>query len=259
MIDLTLIMDTSLMTETALLTDAALLILAGTIGWLFSSLAAGGGALLSIPLLNTVLPLSQVAPVLCVGSIVGASHRAWLFRHTINWQILRWLMPGIITGALLGSWLFSQLSLPWLSALVAAFLLFNGLNSYLMPGRLQFQTRLSWFTGAGFVTALLSALIGAVGPVMNPFYLNYDIEKEGILATKAVSTLLMQLSKLAGYLWFLSNASQWLLYGLILGMGAMIGNWLGKLALQRITKAQFRHIANGLLAFSGLMMLWPLL
>lgn len=243
--------------DPVLLTDAALLILAGTLGWLFSSLAAGGGALLSIPLLNTIIPLGQVAPVLCTGSIVGAGHRAWLFRHTINWQILRWLMPGIISGALLGSWLFSQLSLPWLSALVAAFLLFNGLNDYLLPGRVQFRTRLSWFSGAGFMTALLSALIGAIGPVMNPFYLNYEIEKEGILATKAVSTLLMQLSKLAGYLWFLDNAEQWLVPGLILGIGAMAGNQLGKLALQRISRAQFRHIANGLLVVSGMLMLWP--
>lgn len=245
--------------DSVFFTDAALLILAGTIGWLFSSLAAGGGALLSIPLLNTVIPLGQVAPVLCVGSIVGAGHRAWLFRHTINWQILRWLIPGIIGGALLGSWLFSQLSLPWLGALVAVFLLFNGLNDYLFSGRLSFTTRLPWFTGAGFMTALLSALIGAVGPVMNPFYLNYQIEKEGILATKAVSTLLMQVSKLAGYLWFLSSAEQWIVLGLMLGIGAMAGNQLGKLALQRITKAQFRHVANGLLTLSGVMMLWPLL
>ena len=245
--------------ELPALLDIALLILAGTLGWLFSSLAAGGGALLSIPLLNTVIPLNQVAPVLCVGSIIGASHRAWLFRQNINWQILRWLMPGIISGALLGSWLFSQLSLPWLSLLVALFLLVNGLDDYLLKGKLRFNTQLPWFTGAGFVTALLSALVGAVGPVMNPFYLNYDIEKEAILATKAVSTLLMQISKLAGYLWFLSNAEQWIVLGLILGLGAMIGNQAGKWALQRISKAQFRHIANGLLTLSGIMMLWPFL
>jgi len=139
--------------------------------------------------------------------------------------------------------------------LVALFLLFNGLNDYLFSGRLTFKTRLPWFTGAGFVTALLSALIGAVGPVLNPFYLNYNVEKEQILATKAISTLLMQLVKLAGYLWFLDASSSWLWLGLVLGLGAMIGNQLGKLALQRISKAQFRHIANGLLTLSGVMML----
>lgn len=247
--------STALLIPSFDLLNISLLILAGSIGWLFSSLAAGGGALLSIPLLNLVLPLGLVAPVLCTGSVLGAAHRGWLFRQQINWQILGWLLPGIISGALLGSWLFSQISLPWLGGLVALFLLFNGLNDYLFSGRLTFKTRLSWFTGAGFVTALLSALIGAVGPVLNPFYLNYNVEKEQILATKAISTLLMQLVKLAGYLWFLDAPSSWLWLGLVLGLGAMIGNQLGKLALQRISKAQFRHIANGLLTLSGVMML----
>jgi len=241
--------------ESYALIELALLVIAGTAGWLFSSLAAGGGALLSIPLLNLVLPLSQVAPVLCVGSVVGSGHRALLFRQQIDWQILRWLLPGIISGALLGAWLFSQLSLPWLGALVALFLLINGLDDYLLKGKLRFTTRLHWFTGAGFMTALLSALIGAVGPVMNPFYLNYNVEKEQILATKAVSSMLMQIAKMAGYLWFLPLSYQWIWLGLVLGLGAMVGNRLGKWALQRITKAQFRHIANGLLVFSGVMML----
>ncbi|MBY4676128.1 sulfite exporter TauE/SafE family protein [Marinobacterium arenosum] len=241
------------------LASALILIAAGTLGWLFSSLAAGGGALLSIPLLNLVLPLRLVAPVLCVGSVIGALHRGWLYRQQVNWSILAWLLPGIISGALLGSWLFSRISLPWLSGLVALFLIVNGLNDYLFKGRLSFPMRLAWFLPAGFATALLSALIGAVGPVMNPFYLNYRVEKEEMIATKAISTLLMQLSKLAGYLWFLPDIGHWLALGVLLGIGAVFGNRLGQAALKRISREQFRHIASALLVLSGMMMLISML
>lgn len=237
------------------LTSYGLLIVAGILGWVFSSLAAGGGALISVPLLNSLLPLNQVAPVLCVGSVIGSGHRALLFRQQINWRILSWLLPGIISGALLGAWLFSKLSLPWLSALVALFLIGNGLNSYLFKDKFRFQVQLPHFALAGFATALLSAVIGAVGPVMNPFYMNYGAEKEEILATKAVSSTLMQIAKLAGYLWFLPGSADWIVLGLVLGLGAIIGNRIGKRLLQRISKAQFRHIANGLLIFSGVLML----
>lgn len=232
--------------------------IAGIIGWIFSTLAAGGGALLSVPVLNAILPLNLIAPVLCTGSVIGSFHRAWLFRHQVNWQILGWLMPGIISGALIGSWLFSRLSLPWLSTLVALFLIGNGLSHYLFPGKATFRMHLPWFSVAGFVTALLSAVIGAVGPVLNPFYMNYGAEKEEILATKAVSSCIMQLAKLAGYLWFLDQAWQWLLLGLVLGGGAMIGNKAGKVILQKISKQAFRHIANGLLILSGVLMILSL-
>lgn len=229
--------------------------IAGILGWIFSSLAAGGGALLSVPLLNALLPLNMIAPILCTGSVIGSFHRAWLYRKQVNWKILAWLMPGIITGALLGSWLFSRLSIPWLSALVALFLIGNGLTHYLWPGKASFNMRLPYFSVAGFITALLSAVIGAVGPVLNPFYLNYGAEKEEMLGTKAVSSCIMQLAKLAGYFYFLEQAQFWLLMGVVLGGGAIIGNRIGKKILEHISKQLFRHIANALLIISGSLML----
>ncbi len=243
-----------LTTDLSLLAYAGIFI-AGVLGWIFSSLAAGGGALLSVPLLNALLPLNMVAPILCTGSVIGSFHRAWLYRKQVNWQILAWLMPGIISGALLGSWLFSRLSIPWLSALVALFLIGNGLSHYLWPGKASFTMRLPYFSAAGFITAVLSAVIGAVGPILNPFYLNYGADKEEMLGTKAVSSCVMQLAKLVGYFYFLEQAQFWLMMGLILGGGAIIGNRIGKKLLEQISKQQFKHIANGLLIISGGLML----
>lgn len=234
---------------------ALVVFFAGIAGWIFSSLAAGGGALLSVPLLNAVLPLPLIAPVICTGSIIGSSHRAWLFRDHINWKILAWLLPGIISGALLGSWLFSRLSIDWLGYLVAGFLISSGLKHYLLADKVIFKAKLPHFTIMGFITALLSAVIGAVGPILNPLYLNYNCEKETILGTKAVSSALMQISKFCGYLWFLDNIEQWIVLGLLLGAGAIIGNKLGKKILTKISTQQFKHIANGLLIISGLLMI----
>lgn len=241
---------------TGLLSGAV--IIAGVVGWIFSTLAAGGGALLSVPLLNVFLPVNLISPVLCTGSVIGSFHRAWLYRQQVNWRILAWLMPGIIAGALLGSWIFSRMSLPWLSALVGAFLIGNGLLHYLFPGKASFRMRLPYFSVAGFITALLSAVIGAVGPVLNPFYLNYGAEKEEILGTKAVSSCVMQVAKLAGYLMFLEQIWQWMALGILLGLGAMVGNRIGQQLLQRINRQQFRHLANGLLILSGVLMLTAL-
>jgi len=232
-----------------------MLMLAGMIAWVFSSLAGGGGALLAIPVIGSVLPLALVAPSMCVGSIIGSGHRALLFRDYICWPILFWLLPGLFVGSMTGAYLFSQISLPWLSVLIGLFLIVSGLKEYLLKDQLRLTIALPHFMAAGFITAFLSALLGAVGPVMNPFYLNYGVEKERMIATKAVSSATMQVFKLIAYLIFLPEWMAWLLLGVAIGLGAITGNRIGKWCLKRISKAQFRHFANCLLVLSGILLI----
>ncbi|YAA40061.1 hypothetical protein ACJJJB_16420 [Microbulbifer sp. ANSA001] len=60
----------------------------------------------------------------------------------------------------------------------------------------SFPMRLPYFFILGLVTAFLSGIIGAIGPVKNPFFLNYGIDKENLLATKALNTLVLQGTKI---------------------------------------------------------------
>ena len=62
--------------------------------------------------------------------------------------------------------------------------------------------RLPWFVPVSFVSGLTSAIVGAGGLLANPFYLDYGLTKERMLATRAVNSLVIQLVKIAAYLAF---------------------------------------------------------
>jgi uncharacterized membrane protein YfcA len=61
------------------------------------------------------------------------------------------------------------------------------------------KMKLAWFIPLGFFVEIFSSLIGATGPVLNPFYLNYGLEKEKMIATKTINSFLIDLVQISSY------------------------------------------------------------
>ena len=113
-----------------------------------------------------------------------------------------------------------------------------------------------YFLPAGFVYSLLSGILGSMGPMLTPFYIGFGLQKEELLATQATARLVVHTIKIISYGIFGVLVSQHLLYGLITGLAAIPGNYLGHMALQRISERRFRQLVMGFVMFSGLLMLW---
>jgi hypothetical protein len=107
----------------------------------------------------------------------------------------------------------------------------------------SFAMRLPWFLPVSFVSGVTSAVVGASGLLVNPFYLNYGLMKEAMLATRAVNSLAIQLVKIAAYVAF--GVLDWRLarHGLVAGAGA-------------IAAIRFRQFAVFVMLFGGLLILW---
>ena len=131
-----------------------------------------------------------------------------------------WYLPGAVTGAILGALVFTQTQLQWLQVLLGLFLVssvfslgFGKKQSFKVPG---------WFfLPAGFVYAFLSGLIGSIGPVLNPFYLNYGLVKEEMIATKSAHVLVVHIVKNIAYAALGVLSLLYLRYGLIIGIAAI--------------------------------------
>jgi hypothetical protein len=120
----------------------------------------------------------------------------------------------------------------------------------------SFQVQSWFFLPAGFVYAFLSGLIGSIGPVLNPFYLNYGLVKEKMIGTKSAHVLVVHVAKILTYAALGALSKPYLGYGLVIGIAAIPANWLGQLALQRISDRQFRQFVMVLVTISGLLILW---
>lgn len=233
-----------------------LLVLASFIAWFISSLAGGSSPFIIIPVVNFLLEPQAVPPVVTTGMLLGNFQRTWQFWQDIDWQLTWWYLPGAIWGAILGSFVFTQTQLQWLQVLLGLFLVSSVFSFGFGKTEQSFQVHGWFFLPAGFVYAFLSGLIGSIGPVLNPFYLNYGLVKEKMIATKSAHVLVVHVAKMLTYAALGVLTMPYLGYGLVIGIAAVPGNWLGQLALQKISDEQFRQFVIALVTISGLLILW---
>jgi uncharacterized membrane protein YfcA len=118
-----------------------------------------------------------------------------------------------------------------------------------------FRVRAWYFLPAGLIYAFLSGLMGSTGSLLNPLYLNYGLVKEEMIATKSANLVVIHLAKTVTYAAFGSFTLPYFGYGLLLGIAALPGNWLGQIVLKKLSQQQFRRFAVGFVAVSGILML----
>jgi hypothetical protein len=232
------------------------LAVASLLAWFISALAGGGSPLVLIPVVNFFLEAAAVAPVITIGMLLGNAQRALLFWQHIDWKMTRWYLPGAIAGALLGAYTFTQIQVEWVQILIGLFLLATVLSYSLNKQERTFTVQTWQFLPAGFFHAFISGLVGSSGPVMNPFYLNYGLVKEQMLATKAVHVIVVHIAKLFVYAAFGVLKPEYLGYGLVIGLAAAPATWAGQYILQKMSDRQFRQLVMASMAIAGVLMLW---
>lgn len=236
---------------------AASLVALGFACWWVSTLGAGGGAVLFLPIARVVIEPRDVPIVIAVASAISSVQRTWLYRRDVDVPVFLANLPGLIVGAATGAWLLRGLSPQALSVLVGGFLLVFSLSK-MLGGKRQLlpETRAWHFTAASLGTSMLSAVVGASGPTMNPFYLRARILKEAMIGTKAVSSLVMQLVKGTAFATLGLLTPDTAIAGAIVGGGALVGNWVGKRTLARMAGPTFERVVHVMLLISGTAILY---
>ena len=233
-----------------------LLVLASFIAWFISSLAGGGSPFIIVPMVNFLMDSQAVPPVVTTGMLLGNLQRTFMFWQEIDWQLTWWYLPGAISGAILGAFVYTQTQLQWLQILLGLFLVSSVFSFGMGKKEKSFQVPGWFFLPTGFIYAFLSGLIGSLGPVLNPFYLNYGLVKERMIATKSAHVVVVHVAKIFTYATLGVLTKSYLWYGLIIGITAIPANWLGQKVLKNISDEQFRQFVIALVTISGLLILW---
>ena len=243
------------------MSDVLILVLlasASFTAWFVSMLVGGGSPLILIPLTTLLLGAPSVAPVLTIGSVLGNVQRMSLLWQHIDWSITLWQIPGVVAGSVMGAYAFTQVDAEGLQIFIAIALLYMVLHSALkkrinLPS-LDFQ---AWhFLPLGFFNAIASGLVGSTGPLLNPAYLSYGLEKERMVATRAASLTLTHLIKIMAYTALGVLSPSLVGYGLVIGFAALPANWLGRKVLEKMSPEQFQRAVVGFIGLSGVWMIW---
>jgi uncharacterized membrane protein YfcA len=224
--------------------------------WFISTLAGGGSPFILIPVINYLFGSQSVAPVLTIGMLLGSVQRSFLFWQDIDWKVTLWFSPSALFGAILGAYVFTKIQLQWLQLLLGLIVAMTVVNNWLGEKKFKFTVQIWQFLPIGFVFAFLSGLIGSTGPALNPFFLNYGLEKEQMIATKSANVVVINVVKIVSYAVFGALTPQYQKYGLIIGLAAIPANWLGQRILSKMNNEQFRKIVFSMMAINSVLMLW---
>lgn len=232
------------------------LFMMGMTAFIISTLSGGGGALLLIPVTSWLIGAPSAPPVINLGTFISRPSRLILFWHDIDWRMVKYYVPSAIIGAVLAGFLFSRLNASWIQLLVGLFLI-STLFQYRF-GKIDktFNMPKAGFVPLGFMVAFVSTLVGGLGPVLNPFYMNSGLQKEDLIATKTANSFFVGIAQIGSYAFFGVLTARLWIYGLALGGGAVLGNIIGKRLLSGITVKQFRVLLLTLMAVSGAVMVY---
>ncbi len=206
--------------------------------------------------LTHLIRVKTIAPVITVASLMASPTRILVSWRLIEWRVVRWYLPGAIAGAVTGSLIFTFANTPWLGLLVGLFLVSTPFQFRFGESARSFPMRLPWFIPVSIAVGVVSGVVGASSLISVPFYLNYGLTKERMIATGAFHSLFIQLTKIAAYgsLGVLSSGSA--VEGICAGLGAVVAICATRRMLERFEEIWFRRLAVLVMLVSGLGMLW---
>lgn len=233
-----------------------ILFIAGIFAFIISTISGGGGALILVPFLNFLIGTTKTAPVINLGTFIGRPARLILFWKHINWKVFWYYVPAAIVGAWIAGWFFTSIEASWLQILVGIFLISTVFQYRFGKKERSFPVKLWFFIPFGFLVSLLGTIIGALGPILNPFYLNLGLDKEELIATKTVNSFFLGIAQIGSYTFFGLLYRELWIYGIALGLGAVIGNIIGKNFLSKMKSSTFRKLLILLMVISGILLIY---
>ena len=216
----------------------------------------GTGAIM-IPVIAWTMGPKATVPVLTVGMFIGSGARLWFNRHDVDVRVAGAYLIGAIPCGVLGAMLYSSIEGPWISRLLGAFLLVA------VPGRRWLtahglRVRLSHFPLIGGVFGFLGSLVGAIGPVVSPFFLAHGLMRGAYVSTDALCTVGNYLTRGLVFQRYQLMTEATVVVGLYIGVIMIGGAWIGRRLLDRLSERRFLRLIEALLIVCGLqMLLWP--
>ncbi len=189
----------------------------GVIAGLLAGLLGIGGGVIIIPGLLYLFEVGELIPQQQLMHVaLGSSLASVVFtsaiavfihskKNNIHWSIARQLIPGLLLGAIIGSYTASLLDTQWLIFLFAVFLAILSLR-YIFDGRSKGTypfptTPLMW--GAGLIIGSMTSMLGLGGGILIiPFLSHLPLNMREVSALSIVCILPVVLLATIGYIVF---------------------------------------------------------
>ena len=231
--------------------DIIILIFAAFITSSISAVLGMGGGIILLGIMAIIIPEGyKVIALHGMVQLFSNSTRTYVFRQYIKKNLIKQFFSGALIGVTISIIIIimlihyfdvgsaNQIKVEFLKPFIGLFIVW-----YLFLKGPKKERKINSFIPVGLIAGISSIFIGAVGPLIAPFFLRKDLNKEHIIANKAASQMITHLSKIPLFIYFFNmdyKAELNILLPLILAV--YFGTNFGKKILSFIPEALFKKL-----------------
>ena len=228
-----------------------ILIAAAYITSSISAVLGMGGGIILLGIMAIIIPEGYMVIALHgIIQLISNTTRSYVFRKQIKKNLIKDFLIGAVFGVIASVIIIliliqlfnvssaNDIKVDMLKPLIGIFIIW-----YLFIKKSKKESKSKSFKMVGGIAGISSIFVGAVGPLIAPFFLNNNLNKENIIANKAACQMITHLSKVPLFIYFF-NVNYIEEYNILLPLTAavFIGTNFGKKILSFIPEPLFKKL-----------------
>lgn len=229
----------------------ALGLVAGTL----SGIVGFGASIMLMPALMLAFGPHEAVPIMAIAALLANFSRVLVWWREVDWRANAYYCATAVPCAALGARTLLALDARLVEGILGGmFLVMIPARRWLFARGLRIKAWHLALVGAGI--GFLSGMVASTGPINTPFFLAYGLVKGAYIATEAVGSMAIGITKAIVFQRFDALPPETVLRGFLVGASLMVGSRLAKGFVLRLDASQFRLLMDLLLAGAGLVLLW---
>lgn len=233
-------------------------LIVGLIAGSISGIIGTGSSIILLPILVYTFGPKQAVPIMAVAAVMANLARVMAWWKLIDWRAFAAYSITGIPAAALGARTLLALPANLINIFLGVFFIaMIPVRHWLMLR--NFRLRLWQLSIAGAFIGFLTGVVLSTGPLSVPAFTSYGLVKGAFIATEAASSLFLYVSKIITFGEFGAMPPDIFIKGLLVGTSLMVGTFVGKIVMLKLSDQAHRYLLDALLLFSGLSLLWAAL
>jgi uncharacterized protein len=220
-----------------------------------SGIVGFGASIMLMPALMFAFGPQEAVPIMAIAALLANFSRVLVWWREIDWRANAYYCVTAVPMAALGARTLLVLDPRLVEGILGAlFVAMVPARRWLFAQGMRIK---AWhLTVVGAAIGFLSGLVASTGPINTPFFLAYGLVKGAYLATEALGSMAIGLTKAIVFQRFDALPLETVGRGLLIGITLMAGSRLAKGFVLRLDPNQFRLLMDLLLVGAGLVLLW---
>lgn len=230
----------------------------GLIAGAITGIVGSGASILLLPILVYQFGPQQAVPIMAVAALLSNFGKIAAWWRDVDWKLFAAYTVPAIPAAMFGAKTLLVLPAHAVEAALGGFFLF------MIPFRRwmrkkNFRLRTWHLAIVGAFIGFLSGIVSSTGPLSIPAFAAAGLSIGALLSTEALASFVIMMTKVGTFQVLGALPVDIIVQGTIIGLSVMAGTFVGKYIVNRMSLHTFEFLLDGMLAFSGVSLLWAAL